>query len=401
MAAYQITNITSIIYEKIYPIVENKLKSRTNQFKAMIADYINRNHKVIFDVAPYSMIYYRESDKKEFFKSLDLDEKEILNLLKETCFWPKPFNPGCAKEPYVEVCMCAIKYFLKNKKQKEAELTTIYLCFSGKFYASLFTAHFPKAAPDKNKAVMDYVVNNMLSNKFDLKTTGSVFGAIQNMCITWLNTYNDDLISDLDDLEVANQISQIRTRENSFLYNISQKYYQAYESKSYLNSEHENLDSEIGQFNLTENDSNRAARLTQNSLMYMLNNSVSIGFCNSCKDSLISAMEIKDIMESILGNKDNIPDIQKVINIIICDFIKNNPKKRIGSADFFAYTRQAKPNSKDAYINELKKIIVSWLDENSANYRRRKSRLATANSYYNAIILYFTLAISTACQRER
>lgn len=401
MASYVVKDPTLVIYKEIYPIIEEKLKTRTNQYKGMMADFINRNHRYIFDIAPYSMIYYRDSDKKDYFKSLNIEEVEIVNHLKNCFFWNTSYNPDCIKEAMVVCSMCAIKYFLKNKKQKEAELSMIYLCFSGKFYASLFSAYFPKAAPDKNRAVMDYVINNSLSNKFDLKQTGSVFGAIQNMVTTYINTYKDDIIGDLDDDELGWYIQQLRDREKHFFRNIAEKYYEAYENRSYLNSEHENLDNELGQFNLTENDSNRAARYTQNSLMYMLNNSVSMGFCNSCKDSLVSAMEIKDIMEAILGNKDNIPDIQKVISIIICDFIKNNPKRRIGSADFFAYTRQAKPNTKDSYINDLKKTIVSWLDENSSNYRRRKSRQATANSYYNAIILYFTLAISTACSREK
>ena len=55
-----------------------------------------------------------------------------------------------------------------------------------------------------------------------------------------------------------------------------------------------------------------------------------------------------------------------------------------------------KNGSKDKYILELKQIILHWLDESSDNYRRRKSRTATAISYYKAILMYITLAITMA-----
>ena len=37
---------------------------------------------------------------------------------------------------------------------------------------------------------------------------------------------------------------------------------------------------------------------------------------------------------------------------------------------------------------------MNWLDENSPNYRRRKSREATANSYIRSVTMYFTLVIN-------
>ena len=279
---------------------------------------------------------------------------------------------------------------------KEAEITTIYLVFNGKIYASLYAGViFPKAPPSKYRTVMDYVVNNMLNDKFDLRLYKNVFGAVRNLCLTWLNAYGKKLTGHPNDDDVGKMVQQIRDRTRSFLYNISSLYYEAYENKNYLNYETDNL-SDTDEFRITDNDSLKATRYTQNTVNYLLNNTVSLQIANKCKDQNIKATEVKDIMESILADKSYLDDLYRVINILICDFFKNNPGKSVNSIDFIAHSIKTKPNTKDKYILELKQIILHWLDENSDNYRRRKSRTATAISYYKAILMYITLAITMA-----
>ena len=46
----------------------------------------------------------------------------------------------------------------------------------------------------------------------------------------------------------------------------------------------------------------------------------------------------KDIIETIFSNNDNLPQIRRVINILICDFMRNNPGKKIGWIDFVVYS---------------------------------------------------------------
>ena len=159
------SKITNVIVKKVYPLVAKSLEKNLNKYKAAIADFFNYNHKQIYDVAPYDNIYYRASDIDRLFNALGITEEEIVEIMKDCFYWNIPYNPGAAKEPYVIVLMMAIRYFLINKKIKEAEISEVYLAFSGKFYASIFVGHaFPKAPPSNHREVMDYVVNNMLSN---------------------------------------------------------------------------------------------------------------------------------------------------------------------------------------------------------------------------------------------
>lgn len=387
------TKTSSVIIKNLYPFIEKCMDKYSSKFKDAMAIFINKNSEQMYDVAPYDIIYHTRDDINNLFNALHITEQDVITIMEDCYFWKIPYNPPAAKEPYVLVCMMAIRYFLLHARRKDAEITAIYLAFSGKIYASLYGGVvFPKAPPSKYHTVMDFVVNNMLNDKFDLHVYGNMFSAIRQLCITWMNTYGNELCKNPDDDDIGGYIQQLRDREKSFLMNIAKLYYQAYENRNYLNYETDNL-SDSSEFRITDNDSLRATRYTENTVNYLVNNAISLQFCNKCKDENIKPTEIKDIMESIIGDQGNLNDIYRVVNIMICDYMSHYPGGRIGSVQFMAHCIKNKPNTKDKYIIEYKQIILTWLDENSPNYRRRKSRKATASSYYKAIVMYLTLAI--------
>lgn len=398
MPSYNYDQITYTITQDLYPVVAKSLDKNYDKFKGAIADFMNRNSNQIYDVAPYDNIYHGASDVKKLLDSLELSEDMIDDIMSNCFYWKIPMNPAAAKEPYVVVLMCAIRYFLINRQQKDAEICAVYMCFSGKFYASIYTGRvFTKFNPSKYKGAMDYAVNTMLTGKYDLKSKGTMFGAILSMCQTWLETYQKELTSSkTNDREVALCIQQIRDREAKFLHNIANLYYKAYKEKLYINYETDNL-IDGKEFRITDNDSLKATRYTQDTITFLTTNAVSLKLCNACKDvNLKDPVEIKDIMESIISDNTNLPDLTRVINIIICDFMRYYPDKTVGGTDFLILAKKPRPNTKDEYIIEMKSTILKWLDENSPNYRRRKSREATANSYYKAILYYLILSISAA-----
>lgn len=382
-----------IIGKKIYPLVAAALQKNDSKFKANIKKFIQDRHELLFAIAPYDRVFFNQKDIDDIYRSLGLNEKDILQIMKEVFFWDKPYNPQCAKEPYVETLFCCIRYYLKKNDEKSANLTCTFLAFSGKFYASLHGAAFPTVAPIKYKSVMDYVVNNMLNDKFDLKKYGTVFGAIESMCKTYIQTYSKDIKENniLDD-QCGKLIQQLRTREMSFMMNIATLYYEAYENRYYLNYESENENPD--EFRLPDNDSMVALKLTEKTMNYLTSTYVSLEICNKCKDSNVKALEIKDIMEAILSDSNNLPKVRRLVNILICNFMVQNPGTNVGSIEFVAFTTKAKPNTKNPIEIEQKQIITSWLDEKSPNYRRRKSRQATANSYIRSVLMYFALIIN-------
>ena len=393
--------ITSVITEDLYPVVAERLEKDLRKYKAMIAEFMNKSHDGMYEIAPYDNIYYSNSDKQKFFTGLGISEQDVSNIMRNCFYWNKPYNPQVAKEPYAVCLMAALRYFLKNKKQQEAELTAIYLAFSGKLYASCFGAIFPKAPPSRYRAVMDYVINNMVNEKFDIKRYGNVFGAIRSLCITWMSTYGPEIVKGPDDDRYGKILEQLRGRELSFLSNLGNLYYEAYQNKNYLNYESDNLiDGE--EFRITDNDANTAARITAAAITYMANNTVNLAFCNEySNDRNIRPTEIKDIMESIISDKKNMVELRRVCNILICDFMRKHKGVHPSNLEFMAYSLKEQPNTSNSYIIELNTTIVNWLTENSENYNRRaKSRASTAISYRKAIKYYICRVIHHVALNE-
>lgn len=90
----------------------------------------------------------------------------------------------------------------------------------------------------------------------------------------------------------------------------------------------------------------------------------------------------------------NLALIKELMNIIIVEFLAISKDKKVTGIDFINNSIAAKPNSKNPNIIRQKQIVEKLLDENSPQYRRRRSREATKNSYHRALIAYYTLVIN-------
>lgn len=380
---------TSVIADELYFLVSQKLDKNSRKFKQMIGNFINTRHKELYATAPYDRIFFNKKDVENIFTSLGIDENEVKTIMDKSFLMHIDCRPKCAQEPYVQVLMCCIRYFLKNKDRQSAEITTIFTCFTGKFYASLHTNFWRTYTP--SEAVMEYVINNMLSDKFDLKTEGTIFGAIKKLCITWIDKYNSKLTANkVSDDDFKQLIQQLRDREKSFLKNIANLYYEAVESKAYMNYETDSLDPD--DFRITDSDALKAARLTEAAVGLMTSQKIDLRCVDNCHDHRVSSKNIMTILESILSDNENIPNLKWVVNVLICDFMSNYPGKEVGGADFLSYTMKSKPNTKNEYLLKMKQIVYNWLNRTDV-FRKCKSDI-TMNSYYRSILMYFALMVS-------
>ena len=389
---------SNYILDELYPLVKSKLDNKNieRKFISNIAQFFNAKSTQINDIAPYTNIYFNQSDLDKLLKSIDITEKEVIDILSKCWFWDQDIRPKCTKEPYVEILMCAIRYYIIANNIKYTEMITIYILFSGKFYASIYSSlwRFPV-----NPSIMDYVINNNLSDKYDLKKEGTVFKAIKKLANTYLDKYSKDIASrDHSDNDFKNNIQQLRDREKSFLGNIFTSYIEAAESKSYLNYETDNLDPD--KFRITDNDSAKASRITESAIGILTTQKVSREYCNNAHDSRVKSEQVQSILENIiLSDKNNIPQLKRVINIMICDFMSGNPGVPVNSAAFLSYAITAKPNTKNDLVIEMKTTILSWLEQDAV-YRKRSATKATAISYYRSIVCYLAQVIMKAAGRN-
>lgn len=384
---------TTAIVDKVYPIIEKGISKNLTKYKKNLQDFFQSRAKSIYDVAPCDRICFGANDVDNFFKSIDVNKNDVLEGIKQTYYWEiASFNPRAAKDELTVSCMMVIRYFILKNEMKNAEISSIYLAFSGKFYPSIHSQKW-KIPPSENRHVMDYVVNNMLTQKYDLKREGSVFGAIRCLCRTWLDTYKDKM-KNADDEDIKDMIQQLHGRIKSMLGNIANLFYEAYNKGYYISydSDSEEQDS----YRVADNNSLQIERYVETTMNYINTNAVDYAICKMASDSNVKVDEVKSIIESIQDTPENIPEIKELLRIIIAEYVSTSNDKDVTSIAFVSWAISAKPNSKNKNIIRQKQIIEGWLDENSPQYRKRKSRAATKSSYYKSVLYYYVLIINKA-----
>ena len=381
-----------IIVEEIYPLVDATLSRKTTTLKSCIERFIHKRHDSLYDYAPVDRIYFRKGDVDDFFKSIGVSEKEVTNILPGLYYWKTDELQAC-KDEFSLTCLMTLRWLLKNKPSDKSliELTAIYLAFSGKFYASCHYNLWKHYTPMRE--VMDYVVNYMLSQKFDLVKTKSVWGAMKNLTMTWLDKYKEELASDLTDERVSYLIHQLHNRILAFLKNIANNYYEAYEDKRYINAESDNYGQD--NYRIANNNSTVAASITEKTMIYFANTQINLSICYSVSGSGVDPYDVKSIFETIISDNKKLDDLRFIINILIVDFCNRYPDvKDITGPKFIAHSISMKPNTKDKNILELKNIILGWLNT-SDRYKSIKTQ-ATKNNYYKAILSYIAITVNMA-----
>lgn len=385
--------VTKIIVSKIAPVIDQSIDKYNKQYKLNIQKFIQNRSKDLYDVVPIRRIPFGAEDINDFFSSIHVDKNDITSFLSETYYWNMNFNPRAAKDEFTVAMMMVIRHFVVKGKRQDAELASIYLAFSGKFYPSIHSQKF-KIPPEKYRHVMEYVLNNVLTQKYDLKSTGSVFGAVRSICCTWLTKYGPKMKT-ADDEDVAGMIQQLHGRIKSFLGNIASAYYDAYAKKDvYFTYSSDSNDQDT--YRIADSDSLLIERSVENAMNYVTTKGVDYRLCKLVSDSNVGTDEIKNIIESIQSDNDNIILIRELITIIIVEYFEISKEKDVTSYEFISKSIVAKPNTKNPNLIRQKEIVVNWLNENSPQYRKRKNREGTESSYRKTILSYYVLVINTA-----
>ncbi len=386
---------SDVLVKKLYPKIETKAKTNLTKLKQNIAKFIEVRGPQLYDIAPCDRIVFGGQDIEDFFKALGITEREVTEILSETYYYPMAnFNPRAAKDEFTIAVLLIIRYLYLKKMYKETELFTIYLAFSGKFYPSVHFGSYKVVPPSEYRHIMEYVVNHKLSNKFDIKREGSVFGAVKSICKTWLEAY-DDKLKRCEDEDIVYLIQQLHTRLKSFMINIAEVYYEVYNNKdAYMTFDGDNLSED--DYHLADSDSLKIERHVEKTMSNLNNASIDYKLCKMASDSNVKTDEVKGIMELVLNDTDNLVEVKELIRLIIVEYFAVSKNKDIRDIDFISKSITPKPNSKNPNIIRQREIIEGWLDEKSSVYRKRKSREATKSSYHKSVMTYIVLLIHNA-----
>lgn len=388
---------TKGILEYTYPLIEKALKTRYNQWKLCMSKFMQKRSTMLFDTMPCDRIMYDNNDSQELFQALGVTENQILEGIKQTYYWNiESFKPRHAKDPTTIAALCIVRYFMLKKDQKSLDLALVYQSFSGKYYPSIHKGSFPLVTPAKYRHIMEYVINHKLTQKFELKASGSVIGAVKITHNTWFETYKK-MIEKFDDEDITYILQQLHNRIKSFMKNIASIYYEAYDNKEFITYDKDSLPEEegAGAYHLTSNDSFRLQQYVENTLTKINTSQVDYKTCMMCSDANVKTEEVRNIFEAILNNRQNLDLVREYITGMIATYLKQSTNKELG-IPFYTYSTAVKPNTKDPIILRMKEIIETLLDDNSVSYRKRKHRTPTKASYHKAFAIYFAVTIINA-----
>lgn len=394
MASFKVNADTSAIKNELYPLVKESMdKSITrNKYKKVVNDFIANRATALYDTLPCDRIICTESEMDKLFVALGIDKKVVKEVINNTYWGPiDNFRPLACKHEFTILMMAVVRYFLIDEKdRKMAELSMLYLSFSGKFYPSLHYRSYPTVTPVRH--IMEYIVNNTLSKKFDLTTYGSVFGAVKSVGCTWLDTYKDRF-KEFTDEDIWYLVQQLYSRIGSFIKNIATEYYDAYENGDYIAYSSDSYDPD--DFHLADSDTLKVSKYTEKTMNKINSTGIDYRLSKACSNQDITPNEVKAVIESIIGNRDNIPEIKELIGLMIALYFATG-ERDISDIKFITFTVAPKPNAKQKEIIRMKEIIENWLCESGTAYMRRRSRDATRNSYERAVRMYFAITIHNA-----
>lgn len=391
---------TKAIDTILYPKVSSLMSKNLSKWKQMIGRFINKRQQSLYDTFPSTRILYGQQDIDDLYASVGIKEAEIMDAISKTYYYPiSNFNPRAAKNPQTILCICIIKYFLNKNDKKNLELACTYMAFSGNFYPSIHYGFFP-IEPSQYRHVIDYVVNEYMDMRYDIKATGSLIGATTILCNTWIESYSKLLKGTTMDEDYVYVIQQLHTRIKSMIKNCATAYYECYNKKLYMTYSGDNISDNAAEFRIAESDLSRAELLTQKTMNIITTQDVSYVNCKRASNDLIKTEELKSIIESVVKNPDNLDKLQELIRLIIINYMHDCDK---GSIDdpigFLKYSISAKPNSNSKTILREKELIEGFLDENSPSYRKRKSRLQTKLAYNRAFKAYIVYTIIDALKK--
>ena len=369
-------------------------------YNRYLSAFMEFRSKELYDICPCDRIFFSEEDYKNYFTSTRIDEEKVKQGLAGTYYWSiAAFNPKAAKDPLTVAQLCVIRKAVIHNKDKEAELAGLLLSLSGKFYPSIHYGSYPKTPPSQYRYVMEYVVNHMMNNKYDIKSEGSVIGALKKIVNTWIDSYKDKFRRFSDD-DCVYLIQQLHSRIKSFTINIATLYYEAYENKDrYMAYNQDSIEKDSNNDTvslLADNDSLLIERIVQKTMERINIKGVDYKTCMDASDYNVRVNEIKGIMETIINNPKEQATIREFLSLLVSNYFQIDPKKDINDIKFISYSITPKPNSKNPNHVRTIEIVETWLNEKSPAYRKRNKRPDTKASYFRSINAYFALTIYEA-----
>ena len=379
---------TFVFLEKCYPDIKKNLdRNRGREFLEFIPKYIDRNSESLMN-AKFNYLYWNieKEEGQVVFDTIGKRPDDISRLIKESGqtdsswkLWNKP-----AYWSIVNI----IKYFKDTKKEKEMNMSILY--FGIVLYSSVINARV-KYPFNPNK--LEYIINNVMSNRYDIKKYGTILKVLQKLSLGCHETYKDYLTDkEFTDYHILQYIMNMYVRINNFIKEILTIYNKYKDSKVYMNSEREGTSEE--DFYETTNISAKIYQMSEKCANTIITSNLNQGIVEmSANIAGVSVSEVRNVVKQIVEKDDK--KIKEFIVLFLHQYliVDKHLEATFSSKNFLVYINKiyGKSNTNDKGVIRIKEILDGWLRANSEKYLKT-SRIASIIAWRKSIYLFFCIA---------
>ena len=378
------------IKEKLYPKASVSLNNPENvkEFKRNIDHYMASHIESYSTPGPSTRPTINPTIVNNLYKILGLTEVEIKDCLKHI-----PGNKGTWKyfnNPYNIAIVLSIHHF--TVKKDEAQLNNSLLYLLTNIYQYMFIKYYPKFNP--NESTMAYTIAN-LSQRFKIKKTGTILGALTDITKTCYDTHKDR-ITRFNDEDILKFINDEVSRINSFMKKLRDEYENNVKNENYLQSEKDNYSDES--YYEADSDSFAIDRVTNKVLTSLVVNGPDRKLIEmAARNSNVSVNVLQTSILTLISESHR-DDIKRIIECLLALYLNDNPDKSaslkdIGTNKFYVYCIKVyrQSNTVNKNIIEVKSILDRWIDE--LNLSAKVSTEGSIGNYRKAIFTFFIFTI--------
>jgi hypothetical protein len=198
--------MTTILRDEICIKYEKEILAKTVPFAAFVQKFIAKNADALATRGPSRRIPFTEQDKNDFFRLMGIEQKDIIEAIKNCPLIDQKWNVLASTMNILLVAMVYV-YFknedkFKGYKYRPHYLATFFLAL--KFYSSIQYRQFPYL-PDES--IMEYTIEE-LSKKFLMKKFNTVFELVQYFSDSHVENMNLELLKP-DDKNMTFYVSNL------------------------------------------------------------------------------------------------------------------------------------------------------------------------------------------------
>lgn len=244
MASYtkeEIKNF-SVIYKEINKLlnVDATYQEKVRNLKYKVQLIMDKNNNVLNSYIMGRRLLINEKETNDLMNVLGVTKEQIDNIMNMSPVFDEYRADTKRKPMYLNLPLVVFSSELYRLGKKEDAFFVYFIIFL-RAYASKVFSSFRIWNEEIDKRVMEYVVNIVLDDRYDLKKYGSILDVLMKTASNSFEHYIPELAKPKNqkDMFIANDVltSGIYTRVGSTIKKVADKFFKAKADKKYLDFE--------------------------------------------------------------------------------------------------------------------------------------------------------------------